>query len=386
MIERLHISYLRNIQQATLSMTKCNVLIGANGSGKTSLLEGVFLLSRGKSFRHHQPKRYIQHHQAAATVHASLSDGSILAIQKHTDASTLLRLNHNTVYNQSVLTEQLPTLLIDPSSMDMLEQGSASRRQLLDWLVFHMKQAFHPQWVAYQRLLKQRNSVLKRSRHLSSEQLTELRAWDSGLSNHAALIHHYRQHLFDAWQPYFEQTINALLPAYSGQLQLSYQAGFDTSHALDVQLHERLEQDAQLGYTRIGSHRADIHVHWRTKADGSASGNIKEQAANVLSRGEKKLLITALRLSQLPLLLNHAAHDERYANTRARPTPVVLLDDVTAELDARAVDILLTTLAKLPCQVILTSLTEDILPQVKAYWSEASMFHVKQGNISPATF
>ena len=381
MIERLHVSQLRNIRQATLSMSKCNVIIGANGSGKTSLLEAIFLLSRGKSFRHHQPKRYIQHHQPTATVHASLSDGSSLAIQKNTDASTLLRLNHNTVYNQSILTEQLPTLLIDPSSMDMLEQGSASRRQLLDWLAFHMKQAFHPQWVAYQRLLKQRNSVLKRSRSLNANQLAELQAWDAGLSNHAALIHHYRQHLFDAWQPYFAEAIDKLLPAYSGQLQLSYQAGFDTSRPLDEQLSERLEQDSQLGYTRIGSHRADIHVHWR---EGSgALGNIKEQAANVLSRGEKKLLITALRLSQLPLLLNHAAHDERYANTRARPTPVVLLDDVTAELDARAIDILLTTLAELPCQVVLTSLTQEILPQVQCYWQMPTMFHVKQGVVKP---
>jgi len=379
MIERLHVSQLRNIRQATLSMSKCNVIIGANGSGKTSLLEAIFLLSRGKSFRHHQPKRYIQHHQPTATVHASLSDGSTLAIQKNTDASTLLRLNHNTVYNQSILTEQLPTLLIDPSSMDMLEQGSASRRQLLDWLAFHMKQAFHPQWVAYQRLLKQRNSVLKRSRSLNANQLAELQAWDAGLSNHAALIHHYRQHLFDAWQPYFAEAIDKLLPAYSGQLQLSYQAGFDTSRPLDEQLSERLEQDSQLGYTRIGSHRADIHVHWRS-SDGAAS-NIKEQAANVLSRGEKKLLITALRLSQLPLLLNHAAHDERYANTRARPTPVVLLDDVTAELDTRAIDILLTTLAELPCQVVLTSLTQEILPQVQRYWQMPMLFHVKQGII-----
>ena len=171
------------------------------------------------------------------------------------------------------------------------------------------------------------------------------------------------------------------MPAYSGQLQLSYQAGFDTSRPLDVQLSERLEQDSQLGYTRIGSHRADIHVHWRS--ENSATGNIKEQAANVLSRGEKKLLITALRLSQLPLLLNQDAPDERYANTRARPTPVVLLDDVTAELDTRAVDILLTTLAELPCQVVLTSLTTDILSQVQVYWEISAMFHVKHGVVIP---
>jgi len=397
MIERLQISHLRNLTKISVEPAACNIIIGANGSGKTSLLEAIFLLSRGKSFRHHQPKRYIQHHQNNTTVHAKLNDSRTLAIQKQADATTILRLNQTTVYNQSILTEQLPTLLIDPSSMDMLEQGSASRRQLLDWLVFHMKQGFHPQWMAYQRLLKQRNSLLKSTRHLTQAQLTELKSWDKGLSNHAALIHHYREQVFTEWQPYFAKSIVQLLPSYAEQLSLSYNAGYDTSVALDVQLNERLEQDLQLGYTRIGNHRADIHVHWRS--DESISDQttdartaslahsiqtklptLKEQAANVLSRGEKKLLITALRLSQLPLLLN----DEDCSNSinddlSSRATPIVLLDDITAELDDRAIEILLSTLAKLPCQVFMTSLTDDILPLVNELWLQPNVFHVKQG-------
>lgn len=81
MIERLQVSHLRNLSQVNLQTAACNVIIGANGSGKTSLLEAIFLLSRGKSFRHSQPKRYVQHHQPAAIVHAELTDGSTLAIQ-----------------------------------------------------------------------------------------------------------------------------------------------------------------------------------------------------------------------------------------------------------------------------------------------------------------
>lgn len=400
MIERLQISHLRNLTQISLEPAACNIIIGANGSGKTSLLEAIFLLSRGKSFRHHQPKRYIQHHQNNTTVHAKLNDSRTLAIQKQANATTILRLNQTTVYNQSILTEQLPTLLIDPSTMDMLEQGSASRRQLLDWLVFHMKQGFHPQWMAYQRLLKQRNSLLKSTRHLTQVQLAELKSWDKGLSNHAALIHHYREQVFTEWKPYFAKSIVQLLPSYAEQLSLSYNAGYDTSVALDVQLNERLEQDLQLGYTRIGNHRADIHVHWRsdesisdqtTDARTAASAHdvqtklptLKEQAANVLSRGEKKLLITALRLSQLPLLLNDGERsDSLNDDLSSRATPVVLLDDITAELDNRAIGILLSTLAKLPCQIFMTSLKDDILPLVNELWSQPNVFHVKQGRIS----
>lgn len=404
MIERLQATDLRNLNTVRMQAAACNVVIGPNGSGKTSLLEAIFLLSRGKSFRHSQPKRYIQHHKPSATVHALLSDGRTLAIQKQTDATTILRLNQTTVYNQSILTEQLPTLLIDPSSMDMLEQGSANRRQLLDWLVFHMKPSFHPQWVAYQRLLKQRNSLLKQTKSLSQAQLAEIKAWDKGLANNAALIHHYREQVFLAWQPYFEQSMAQLLPTYAKQISLSYHAGYDASTPLDEQLNERLSQDLQLGYTRIGSHRADIHVHWRSENDDKADlqsheekpvahqqmgtttklSTIKEQAANVLSRGEKKLLITALRLSQLPLLLNITGEqkESKSIDHESKITPVVLLDDITAELDYRAIDILLSTLAELPCQVFLTSLTVDVLPEVSKYWSDFNTFHMKQGELT----
>ncbi|MGO1400094.1 MAG: DNA replication/repair protein RecF [Moraxellaceae bacterium] len=399
MIERLQISNLRNLTQVNLQSTACNVIIGENGSGKTSLLEAIFLLSRGKSFRHHQPKRYIQHHKKSAVVYAKINDSNALAIQKKTDATTLLRLNQTTVYNQSILTEQLPTLLIDPSTMDMLEQGSASRRQLLDWLVFHMKQGFHSQWVAYQRLLKQRNSLLKSTRRLTQVQLDELKSWDKGLGNHAALIHYYRERIFTEWQPCFFDSVAQLLPDYAAQLSLSYHAGYDTSVALDVQLNERLEQDLQLGYTRIGNHRADIHVHWHSNdsidkdheekpssfhTDTSTKLPVlKEQAANVLSRGEKKLLITALRLSQLPLLLRTEPHtDFSRDGMGSEATPVVLLDDITAELDGRAIEILLSNLAQLPCQVFMTSLTDEIVPLVKKLWSDSIVFHVKQGQIT----
>lgn len=418
MIDRLQVTHLRNITRADLKVADCNVFIGANGSGKTSLLEAVFLLSRGKSFRHHQPKRYIQHHQAAVTVHAALTDATTLAIQKQLDATTMLRLNQNTVYTQSPLTQQLPTLLIDPSSMDMLEQGSASRRQLLDWLAFHMKPGFHPQWLAYQRLLKQRNKLLKQSRQLSNNQRQELSAWDKGLANHAALIHYYRQQVFNDWQPYFERCVAALLPRYAGKISLSYMAGYDADTPLNEQLAERLTQDLQQGFTRIGSHRADIQVHWRSQAATKETSTLKEQAANVLSRGEKKLLITALKLSQLPLLLadnglsaagslvvekdslasttgSVAMEPSEVGGTLAAKdieadstvnitgfTPIVLLDDVTAELDEAAIQILLSTLAALKCQVFITSLTEDILPLLQQYWPGFKLFHVKQGVIS----
>ena len=494
------IHHLRNLQQVNLNLAQCNVIFGANGSGKTSILEAVFLLSRGKSFRHHQPKRYITHYQNSVVIHASFADGGSMAIQKQQDASTTLRLEQQTVYSQSPLTQRLPTLLIDPSSMELLETGSAARRQLIDWMAFHVKQGFHSQWLAYQRLLKQRNALLKSHSHigaLSASLRQELAAWDKGLANHAALITHYRQQVFDAWVPEFNTLIHKLLPHYADNIQLRFVAGYDTDYSLDELLQQRLPQDCQMGYTRIGCHRADIQVLWQqtqddrpkdrsnvsaqyhayqnsedddvdevekdkakhianneddreskintihsiisneinhnnnennnsnnnnqkqtvnrhsekmlvnsifisTSDDDTTTSTIKEQAVNVLSRGEKKLLITALRLSQLPVL-NIRTHDndtqpsQHTASTLPTlvddssgppPTPtyegimpVVMLDDISAELDDAALDILLTTLAQTPCQLFITSLSTDIKQQIQRYWQTYQLFHVKQGQV-----
>uniref|UniRef100_A5WBC3 DNA replication and repair protein RecF n=1 Tax=Psychrobacter sp. (strain PRwf-1) TaxID=349106 RepID=A5WBC3_PSYWF len=458
MLTQLSIHQLRNLHSVNIKVGQCNVFVGANGSGKTSLLESLYLLSRGKSFRHHQPKRYISHHAAHATVHAKFANGSSMAIQKAQDASTILRLDQQTVYVQSALAKQLPTLLIDPSSMDVLEIGSSSRRQLLDWITFHVKPGFHAQWLAYQRLLKQRNTILRQSGYLSDYQRQELAAWDKGLANHAALITHYRHEAFEEWQPLFNQLIEQLLPDYAPFIQLRFSAGYNTDLPLDELLQQRLAQDFQTGYTRVGCHRADIQVLWLEDAQArqtvqqaaetsgmaqtaahsnihshadiklstdlvdniedmnnwedetayALTGNVREQAANVLSRGEKKLLITALRLSQLPLLStklstklsltesaavtdtvigsNSASEDQPYPSALSDAIlPVVLLDDITAELDERALSILLKTLSELSCQIFITSLDGDIMPQIKQYWPQAQRFHVKQGHIQKMT-
>lgn len=376
MITQLQITHVRNLAQISLTLADCNVFVGCNGSGKTSLLEAVFLLSRGKTFRHHEPKRYITHHQKSCTVWA-MTGSDMLAVQKNMDerqlATTVLKLNGQTVTTQSPLTYALPVLPIDPSGMTVLEEGSHARRQMLDWLTFHVKQEFYGEWLAYQRLLKQRNLLLKSPR--VRERGGEVRAWDSQLAHHADKLHRCRQMVFERWQACFDEMMGRLLPHYQGDIYLSYQAGFDDKAGLLCVLASRLDSDMELGYTRVGAHRADVMVMLKQFGDG---GRIKSQAVDVLSRGEKKLLIIALRLSQLQVMCVYQ-----------QIQPVVLVDDIDAELDVGAVDLLLDTLLSLPCQLMITSLQDEIVRIVAQKISvlhepkSFKKFHVKQGEITP---
>lgn len=369
MLHELHVHWVRNLHAVSLELARCNVFVGDNGSGKTSLLEAVFLLSRGKSFRHHEPKRYISHQQQACTIWAK-TDQNTLAIQKQLDekafATTTLKFDGNVVPTQSKLSFALPTLLIEPSGMMVLDTGSTQRRQLLDWLVFHMKPEFYGEWLSYQRLLRQRNALLKSATLYQHQQ--ELMAWDYQLAHHATLLHTHRQAVFDRWQTNFEQMVQTLLPNCADGLSLVYQAGFDEKVGLFEILQSRLLSDKELGYTRLGGHRADVLVMLRL-------GDKKEHATNVLSRGEKKLLITALKLSQLHTL----------CQTCPNVRPVVLIDDIDAELDGWALEVLLQTLASLPCQVFMSSLSNRHFCRINELFHNVQWFAVRQGKITPMT-
>lgn len=374
-ITHLHIHHFRNLRDVELSPATCNLFLGKNGSGKTSILESIYLLSRGKSFRHHQPKHYIEHGQPTTTVFARLNSSLALqdneqtvAIEKAQDASTQLRLNGQTVITQSLLAQLLPTLLLEPMSLNSLEEGSQARRELLDWLVFHVEQNFHSHWLAYSRILKQRNSLLKLSQPLTQWQRQEILSWDSQIAIHAEKINAYREKILQTWQAFFAEQIAVFLPHYADKLVLRYSVGFDKEKGLQAVLAERLDMDKELGYTRMGCHRADINVMLKFVDESSHAHTLP--ATDMLSRGEKKLLMTAFRLSQLPLL------------NAVDKVPLVLLDDITAELDDRALQILLNGLKQVNSQLFITSLSDDVVPMVQQIWQdEVKLFHVKHGKV-----
>lgn len=376
-ITKLQVHHFRNLLALEIYPKSCNIILGQNGSGKTSILESIYLLSRGKSFRHHQPKNYITHGFAKTVVFAKL-DNTItnihetVAIEKQQDASTQLRFQGQTIQTQSQITQRLPTLLFEPNNLNSLEIGSQSRREMLDWLVFHVEQNFYPHWVSYQRLLKQRNILLKQINHLSAFYQQEIVAWDNQLAQHAEVIHSLRESILQKWQVSFAKQIQIFLPHYADKLRLRYSAGFDVALGLAQVLAERLPADMEMGYTRMGSHRMDMNVMLDLSQVDEQGNPYKRTlpAVDMLSRGEKKLLMLALRLSQLPLL------------NEVEKIPLVLLDDITAELDNQALSVLLKGLKQVNSQLFISSLSDEILPMVQEIWQDdVKMFHVEHGKI-----
>lgn len=356
-ITRLNIERVRNLKAVALQeLQPFNIFYGANGSGKTSILEAIHLLATGRSFRTHIPKHYIQYEAGDAIVFAQ-SASERIGMQKMASGEQLIKVNGDTIATQGQLAKLLPLQHIDPQSTDIIDHGAKPRRQLLDWLMFHVEPEFYFAWQYYSRALKQRNSLLKTRRNLT---LADLEPWNKMLSDYGEILHSQRVSIVEQWNRFFQEDVQQLLPGLD--LELEYHAGFHTEQGLLNDLLQQHQRDQERRYTEYGPHRADLRLK-------TPYGN----ADDVLSRGQKKLLIMALKLSQIAML--HASNKET----------VVLLDDLTAELDLAAQQRLIERLSQLGSQVFMTTLDHtSVLKHLHDLSISFQLFQVVQGQVSLA--
>ncbi len=361
-ISRLEIAHLRNLQSVSLlPHPRLNLLTGLNGSGKSSVLEALHLLGLGRSFRSGRARRLVNDEAASCTVFAGFADESHAGIERGANGDTALRLDGRSQITMAELAHKLPLLLLDPEAMDLLDEGSKPRRAQMDWGVFHVEHRFYPVWLRYQRALKQRNSLLRSG----SMGRLESASWDKELAESATQLHQLRHDYLQRWQPLWQARIQGFLPDLD--LSLEYTAGWDVERSLADVLAESWEKDMERGHTQAGPHRADLRVKRGTAP-----------ADEILSRGQKKLVVCALKLSQVSLLREHGRNC------------VLLVDDLASELDAQARQRLIDYLAASEAQVFITAIEPEAvrpaldaggLIQGKGY----KLFHVEHGTVRDVT-
>ncbi len=346
-LAELRIQNLRCIQAASFEFSPhLNLIAGENGAGKTSILEAIFLLGRGRSFRTRATERLIRHGEVALTVFGRTQDvpPKAAGIEISGDG-TRARINGEAVHTLLELSGVLPVQAIDPEIHKLIEQGPERRRRWLDWLVFHVEPTFATQWARYQRALKQRNAALKAGAGNDSD-------WDPILIDAGTRISDARRAALNRLQPY----LHKLLAAFSGlEVEAAFQAGWAAERTLEEQLRLNVPRDRERGVTHSGPHRADVDLR--------LNGRI---AREVLSRGQQKLTAVAMIVSQLQLLRDALG---------MRAT--LLLDDPAAELDSKNLQRLFDELASLKCQMIATSLT----PETALFQAPNATFHVEQGRV-----
>src|SRR6187401_826900 len=201
-LAELRIENLRCVESAALEFSpELNLIAGENGAGKTSILEAIFLLGRGRSFRTRSTERLIRHHQSKLTVFGATDDvpPRRAGIEVGSDGTTRARIDGANAVSLLELTGVLPVQSIDPEIHKLVDQGPERRRRWLDWFVFHVEPNFGVQWARYNRALKQRNAALRSG-------AGEISAWDAELIKNGNAITESRQRAVARLIPSLEQT------------------------------------------------------------------------------------------------------------------------------------------------------------------------------------
>lgn len=306
-----------------------NAIVGPNGSGKTAILEAIFFLAYGKSFRHRSPQALIQHNQNALTIQANcLSKGQLyhIALHRTQQNTSTLRENREKITKISNLSYRPAVCYIDSDLHRLYNRQSSERRKILDWGAFHYSSKYASHWRQYQRILKQRNAAL-----LYAYSTNDVAVWNKQLSNASSIIHELRLKYFHALKPYFSQALESLCH-FSEGVTLDYHPGWDTEKDLIELLDQQFHIDKKNLSTSLGPHRSDFSLQYQSK-----------KISEFRSQGEQKILLYSLKMAQVMLLISE------------KPSPlIVLIDDIIAEIDIERQLKILNFLKDLPVQLLIT--------------------------------
>ncbi len=325
-----------------------NLIHGANASGKTSLLEALAYLGRGKSFRGAPTQSLIRHGEKAFAVFGKAEDGERLrsiGVGNSSDGLDI-RIDGEAGLGSAALAEALPLQVIDPEVHSLVSGGPEGRRRYLDWLAFHVEHEFLGAWRQFRRALKQRNAALRDGgRGLS--------AWDAEFVMLGEQVDRLRRSVLESCLGSLEEQGQALLGAPVG---FEYRSGWTDGKSLAEAIADTTERDISQGATGSGPHRADIKLVYDDR-----------QARRLVSRGQQKLLASSMII----------AATEVVQTALERPL-MLLLDDPAAELDQDALGRLLDQVFGLGSQVIATALEPDVLE----FPSPPATFHVEHGRLT----
>lgn len=334
--EWVEVENVRNIVTAKFELQSgLNVVTGLNGSGKTALLEALHLLIRGRSFRTNNTDSLIQHGQSSVLVRSQLQDAdqsTELAVYKALQQPIRMKFRGEAVKQLSLVAQVLPVQVVQSDIAELVFGSPRLRREWLDWGVFHQEPEYFETIRQWRRSLEQRNAALR------SQNKEASRTWSSSVGNYGDQVTKLRQGYLSRLQPLFSQCLGYLNSPFDVELSLA--KGY-TSDRLEEDLQRGLDKDLQTRVTQIGPQRADVRLH----LSGLTQSDTGSRAAQILSRGQGKIVAYAMKTAQAQLLR------ELYKYT------VYLVDDIESELDATYKSSFIDLLLSMGSQIIATTTT-----------------------------
>lgn len=298
MIQKIRLQNFRNIPDGVFDFSpKITVVVGLNASGKTNLLEAIFFISSGKSFKANIEKEIINEEKDFARVKGLLNEDVklevILAREKHK------KFLVNGVAKRLIdFAGNFKAVIFRPEDLDLVTSSPSLRRKFLDNVLSLVDREYHRSILSYEKGLRQRNKLLLKIREENLAR-SQLLFWDQLLIKNADIISAKREE--------FINFVNEIKPFENKNLQLE----FDKSVISEARLREYANEEVASGTTLVGPHRDDFIFKFN-----------KHNLSSFGSRGEQRMGVLWLKLAEL-LFLEY--------KTGVKST--LLLDDIFSELD-----------------------------------------------------
>jgi len=355
----LRLTNFRNVLRGELEFNSNNFLVGDNAQGKTNVLEAIYLLSTGRSFREKDDQWLITNGEPFSLVEAKLVSGSgeifelgVGLEREEQGIKKVFKFNQHRITKKEFL-GKAPIVLFAPDEIGLLRLYPSVRRTLLNQMITKTKLTYFDDLMRYTWALKQRNELLRLIK-LGSRGLEELGVWDMKLSTLGADIISVRQAVVASLNPFLGKIFNEL--GGGGELKLIYQT-FSQSELPEIYLEylkQHLSIDVGYGHTTVGPHRDDLQLLINGK-----------DAKHFASQGEFRLIVVALKLAE-----------GQYLNAVLKEQPIYLLDDVFSELDDQKIDKVIAMLSGK--QSILTTTHQEIIAGLDG---DSTTWAIKDGTI-----
>lgn len=361
-VEGIRLINFRNYNNVGVSFSPgINILVGKNAQGKTNLLEAIYMCSTGRSFRTNRDREIINFHKDEAYVGTQLKIGErdkLTEIKLERDKTKRIKVNKIELKNYRELDTGLKVVLFSPEDLRLIKEGPSNRRTYLDMSISQIKPLYHYNLRRYNKILFQRNNILKSSR-FKGDTSGLLDVFDMQLAKFGALIMLERDNYLKLLLKEAKD-VHSIITDGKETLDMEYGSSVEIGKTLsEVEsrlleaLKENRQKDIEVRTTEIGPHRDDFSI--------LINGNDSKTYA---SQGQQRSLVLTLKLSEVEILKKDTGY-----------YPVLLLDDVYSELDEDRRRYLTELFSKMQTFITTTDAVE--INGFKSYNKE--YFYVQEG-------
>ena len=376
-VHTLHLTAFRNHADTALQPgTGITLLVGDNGQGKTNVLEAISFLSLSKSFYAANDAQAVMLGQdvleiGAGIAHDAGREFDVRVTVRATSGDKAIRVNGSALEKLSALVGMFPAVILSPEQGGIIAGAPAERRKFLDVVLSQTSRSYLADVMEYRRVLRQRNKLLLDARLAGTPPARELPAWTDELVRLGSRLIHMRERFVDGVHTEFAETYRALAGT-RGDAAVRYITADGIVHGMETAeiagclreaIARREAEELRRGATLAGPHRDDLAF----EIDGRA-------AERYASQGEQKTLLIALKLSEY-----------RFVSVRCGETPILLLDDVFAELDRHRAARVMHMLRSTAGQCIITATDEALIGEAPRWNNEHRRIIVDSGTCREAS-